>query len=89
MTEMHALVKGKVQGVGFRATAKFYAEALKLTGTVRNCADGSVEICAQGPQPELEALLEKLKSTFSDHIQSIEVSYRPAGARDSSFRITH
>jgi acylphosphatase len=42
------LVKGKVQGVFFRASTKEKADQLKIVGTVRNQADGSVFIEAEG-----------------------------------------
>ena len=40
----HLNVYGRVQGVGFRYRAKRMADALELTGTVRNMEDGSVEL---------------------------------------------
>lgn len=43
---------GKVQGVGFRYHATYRAKFLGLTGWVRNCSDGSVEMEVQG-KPEL------------------------------------
>lgn len=43
---------GRVQGVGFRYHATYKARLLGLTGWVRNCYDGSVEMEVQG-EPEL------------------------------------
>lgn len=71
--ELHAIVRGEVQGVGFRATARHFATSLGVMGTVRNCTDGSVEIFAQGQKETLEVLLNNLRRHFE--IQSIEVSY--------------
>ena len=48
---------GKVQGVYFRASAREKAEALGLTGEVRNLPDGSVEVIACGPDQEVEQLI--------------------------------
>jgi acylphosphatase len=56
-----------VQGVFFRAFVERRAEALKLTGYVRNLRDGTVEVRAEGERPQLEKLLEHL-----------EEGYRPA-----------
>ena len=50
------LVTGIVQGVFFRAEAKRKANELGLTGWVRNCDDGSVEIHAEGPKEKLKEL---------------------------------
>ncbi len=46
--EMHAIVRGDVQGIGFRAMTRNYAQSLGLRGTVRNLPNGTVEIYAQG-----------------------------------------
>jgi len=51
---MHFKITGQVQGVGFRWSLQRKALQLGLSGWVRNCADGSVEAIAAGPQ---EALL--------------------------------
>lgn len=72
---MHALVYGRVHGVGFRASTKRLADALHLTGFVRNLDDGTVEICAAGDQKNLEKLLDQLKAAFGNYIQRIESSY--------------
>jgi acylphosphatase len=50
------LVSGKVQGVFFRHSTRVQAERLGLRGFVRNLADGSVEIVAQGSSSSLESL---------------------------------
>lgn len=52
---MTVLYSGQVQGVGFRYTAKSVAAGFELTGTIRNLADGRVELVAEGSRAELEA----------------------------------
>ncbi len=54
-------VTGIVQGVGFRPFVWHLAQELKLTGWVRNDAQG-VEIAAQGGAPQLAELLQRLKT---------------------------
>jgi acylphosphatase len=55
------IVKGRVQGVGYRYFAKSAAETLGLTGYARNLDDGTVEVVVVGPQPLLEDLLGHLQ----------------------------
>jgi len=54
----HLFVRGMVQGVWFRASTEQEARRRELTGWVRNCADGSVEIHAEGPAEPLAAFIE-------------------------------
>jgi acylphosphatase len=61
-SRLHARVFGLVQGVFFRDTTRQQARALGLTGWVRNVADGSVEVTAEGPRPALDSLLEFLNT---------------------------
>lgn len=51
------LYSGRVQGVGFRYTAKTVAAGFEVTGTIRNLPDGRVELMAEGNRPELEEFL--------------------------------
>lgn len=62
--ELHAIFRGRVQGVGFRITAHEAAEKYGLTGTVKNLPDGTVELIAQGPRQRLEAYLRHLQQLF-------------------------
>jgi acylphosphatase len=50
------VVRGRVQGVGYRYFAQHAAESLGLSGYVRNLDDGSVEVYAAGPETKLNAL---------------------------------
>jgi acylphosphatase len=60
---MHArryIVRGRVQGVGFRWFVDFEARQLGLAGWVRNKPDGTVEVLAMGTEQQLAALQQKL-----------------------------
>ncbi len=88
MIELLANVKGRVQGVGFRSTAKQLAEKLKLTGFTRNLPDGSVEICVQGEKAQLEKFLSHLRQEFpSDYIDDIDADFRQPSKTFTDFKI--
>ncbi len=55
MKRIHLIVSGRVQGVAFRANTQSEALKLGLTGWVKNLADGSVEIVAEGESKPLDA----------------------------------
>jgi acylphosphatase len=59
MAKIHRqiIVKGKVQGVYFRASTKQAAEQLRVTGQVKNLPDGSVWIAAEGEEPAMEKFI--------------------------------
>lgn len=55
--ELKAVIKGRVQGVSFRATVAAAARRLGLTGYAKNLSDGTVEVVAIGNKERLEQLL--------------------------------
>ncbi|MFH1965909.1 MAG: acylphosphatase [Acidobacteriota bacterium] len=57
----HFIIKGKVQGVGFRYFVVKEAQNLGLSGWVRNLPDGSVEARAEGQAESLEIFESSLK----------------------------
>ena len=52
---MHIVLRGRVQGVGFRWFVREAARGARLSGWVRNRPDGAVEIEAEGPIATLES----------------------------------
>lgn len=61
MTARRYIVRGRVQGVGFRWFVDNEARKLGLAGWVRNNADGTVEVLAIGSDQQLHALLGRLQ----------------------------
>ena len=58
----HIRVSGRVQGVGYRFFTVRNAELFGLTGFVRNCSDGSVEILVEGEKEIIEQFHKILKN---------------------------
>ena len=74
-------VRGQVQGVGFRWWTRARALELGLTGWAANLADGRVEVVAQGPRSQCEALLALLRSGRSPgHAAGVSEIWSPARA---------
>ena len=61
----HYLVKGRVQGVGFRWFVQREAAEIGLRGWVRNTEDGHVEVVAAGEPEELAELKDALRQGFA------------------------
>ena len=57
---LRAVVRGRVQGVGFRYCTLRRAVALQVHGWVANRGDGSVEVVAEGGRAALDTLLDFL-----------------------------
>ena len=81
--------EGRVQGVGFRYTSRRIARGLGLQGYVRNLADGSVEMFAQGPQADLDRCLEEIRDSFGEYVREITVTESPSDPRYSDFSVTY
>ena len=58
MATVHLIVKGKVQGVFYRASARKMAETLGVTGWIQNTDDGSVEAMASGTEAKLQKFVD-------------------------------
>ena len=83
-------VYGMVQGVFFRATTRDVARKLGLKGIVRNLADGSVEIIAEGSEEKLLELLNfAKKGPSSARVYEVQTKWAEAKGDMSYFRITY
>src|SRR5512146_1451477 len=82
------IVKGRVQGVGFRWFVEREAQMLGLAGWVRNNPDGSVEVLATGTREQVNGLHAKLRhGPRAARVDEVEVSEANPVAGLQSFRI--
>ena len=81
-------VLGRVQGVGFRWSVRKRAEELDLHGSVRNTADGAVELCAEGTPEALDQLAGWLRQgPPGARVDSIEQAESELPVPTSGFQI--
>ncbi len=86
----HLIIEGRVQGVWFRDSTRNEATKLNLTGWVKNRFDGSVELVAEGAQPEVGKLIDwchhgppaarvtrvhEIKKDYTGEFTSFRISY--------------
>jgi acylphosphatase len=89
LKQVHMNVRGRVQGVYFRASTQREAKRLGLTGWVKNRPDGSVEICAEGEEEGLKELIAwAQKGPTSARVERVDVRWRGYGGDFHDFRIT-
>jgi acylphosphatase len=75
---LHALVSGRVQGVGFRQHTDALAQRLELDGWVRNLAGGQVEVLLEGEESQVRELSEWLShGPAAAEVTSLELSEQP------------
>lgn len=72
---VRAVIRGRVQGVSYRAWTKKQADRHGVTGWVRNCPDRTVEALFSGPAEAVDALLAACKrGPFAARVDGIEVT---------------
>ena len=82
------VVRGRVQGVGFRWFVEREAHVLGVSGWVRNNADGSVEVLAQGTRDQILGLRSRLRQgPRAARVDDVEESEVGPAAGLTSFRI--
>ena len=92
MIRKHVIVRGRVQGVGFRYITSSIASKYHVTAWVRNEYDGSVEIEVQGAEHRVELFLEELRQGYRfARIDSMDVADIPTvnALKETQFCIRH
>lgn len=90
LKQLHLIVTGRVQGVGFRYYSQNMALAQNINGWVRNLPDGSVEIIAEGEESYINNYLDSIKkgSPFSS-VDSVVITENPTLHHYTSFTIKY
>ncbi len=85
---LRVVVRGRVQGVGFRWWAQRHGQALGLRGGVFNRSDGGVEVLAEGPRDILDGLLADLREGPSgSSVTAVEADWMTASGAHAGFEI--
>ena len=85
---VHLVIRGRVQGVGFRYFAVQEARRLDVRGVVRNLADGAVEVEAEGDRTSLERLVSTLRvGPRAAQVTSVDERWSEGSARHRGFEI--
>ena len=88
MKRLHAIVKGDVQGVGYRYFVLYEAERLNLRGFVKNLYNGDVEVEAEGDEESLKKLLQSLwKGPRLSQVEDVEIKWEDDQPKYSLFDI--
>ena len=87
MVRAHIHFRGTVQGVGFRYTCLSFAQALSLTGWVKNLSDGRVEAVVEGPQEGIEGLLSRLNGQFGSFIRDTHIEWLDTKREFNNFSV--
>ncbi len=83
-----AIVRGGVQGVGFRWFVQGEADRLGLVGGVRNLRDGTLEVIAEGSQDRLVQLGRSLrKGPMGSNVADVEVHWEGPSGQYREFEI--
>ena len=80
---------GRVQGVGFRYTVHNLAMPHNVRGYVRNLPDGRVELVMEGPDRDMDDLLDAIRQKMNCFIRQVDTLTEPASNAFSGFSIRH
>lgn len=90
MVRKHIIVKGVVQGVGFRYFTRRLANQMGLAGYVRNLPGGNVEVEVEGEDGMVKEMVENLRTgPSSAHVTGIEVEDLPPEGEEGGFEVNY
>lgn len=92
VVQIHILISGRVQGIGFRWWIQRKAQGLQLTGWVKNLEDGRVEVVAEGSEDrltELIGLIKKKGGPMFASVDNVETEWSDAVEDHQEFEIRY
>ena len=88
ITRVHMRVRGRVQGVGFRAHVEYYGLQIGVTGWVRNVGQDSVETIAEGTRVQIEKFIAMVKQgPRASRVDEARVEYEPVTGEFNGFSV--
>ena len=88
LKQVQVIVRGRVQGVYFRASTQREAKRLGLTGWVKNRPDGNIEVLAEGEEEGLKDLIAWAnKGPSAARVERVDVRWRGFSGDFADFRI--
>ncbi len=83
------VVRGRVQGVFFRATAQDHGASLGLTGWIRNLPDGRVEAVLEGPRDRVDEMVQWCRcGPPLARVEGLDLAWLPATREFTTLRVT-
>lgn len=90
MLEMQCVVNGRVQNVAYRVYVQDAATELGVCGWVRNCNDGTVEVCAQATPDVLKEFVEYLhEGSLQAEVETVAIEWASPQTVYDDFSIYH
>ena len=88
LKRVHMWVKGRVQGVGFRAHVEYHALQIGVLGWVRNLGHDTVETVAEGTKEQIAQFIEMVKTgPRHSRVDEARVEYEPTTGHLSGFTV--
>lgn len=88
LQRVHVVVRGRVQGVGFRAHVQYSARQIAVTGWVRNVGYDTVEAVAEGERGRLERFVQAVRTgPVGSQVDEAQVEWQNATGEWSDFQM--
>lgn len=89
MIQAHIFFSGKVQGIGFRYTAKSFAKECNATGWVKNLSDRRVEMVVEASEKNIDKLCSLLEEQFEGFITNTKMTVGKGKGKFKNFQVVY